>query len=63
MLVRLDEPTPGIALMGVHTWDGKVHASMSLYLFGDRAEATLARDKPRWDAWMNEQVRASPVAS
>lgn len=55
LLLRLDEPAPGLALLGAYAWDGKIHAAISLYLFGDRAAAVAARDEPLWQSWMNEQ--------
>ena len=66
LLVRLDEPAPGIVLLGAFAWGGKVHTAMSFYLFGDRAPAVAARDEPLWQVWMNEHFPAvaetSPVA-
>ena len=61
ILLRLDEPAPGIALAGAYTWGGKVHVSISLYLFGDRAAVVAARDEPLWRAWVSEQF-ATAVA-
>lgn len=54
VLLRLDEPAPGVALIGAYTWGGSAHAALSFYLFGDRASAAVARDEPLWQAWMNE---------
>ncbi len=51
----LDKPAPGIALFGVYTLGGKVHAAISFFLFGDQAPAVVARDEPLWRAWMLEQ--------
>ena len=54
ILLRLDEPAPGVALIGAYTWGGQTWAMLSLYLFGDRARALANRDEPLWKAWMNE---------
>ena len=54
VLLCLDEPAPGVALIGAYTWGGSVHAAMSFYLFGDRAPAAVSCDEPLWQAWMNE---------
>ena len=54
VLLRLDEPASGVALIGAYTWGGSAHAALSFYLFGDRASAAVARDEPLWQAWMNE---------
>jgi uncharacterized protein YndB with AHSA1/START domain len=55
LTLLLDEPAPGVALIGVYTWGGKVHAAFSVYLFGDQAPAISARDEPLWRAWMDKQ--------
>lgn len=51
MLVRLEQPAPGFATLGVCA----PYLSLGLYLYGDEAVATLERDKPRWQAWMQQQ--------
>jgi uncharacterized protein YndB with AHSA1/START domain len=52
MLLAVDDPAPGFALLGAFTWDDKVTASVSLYLFGADAHSVAARDEPEWRAWM-----------
>lgn len=63
LLLRLDEPAPGLALLGAYAWGGKTHAAISLYLFGDRAAAVAARDEPLWQSWMNERFPSMSAAS
>ncbi|MDB5309763.1 MAG: hypothetical protein JWO38_3965 [Gemmataceae bacterium] len=63
VLLRLDEPAPGVALIGVYTWGGTVHPAISFYLFGDRAPAAAARDEPLWHAWMNQHFAPARKAS
>ena len=43
-------------------YDGGVHTSAYLYLYGDGAEAMVARDAPAWRAWM-ERRAAAPAPS
>lgn len=63
VLLRLDEPAPGVALLGAYPWSNQVHVAISFYLFGDRAPAAAAREEPRWQSWMQEQLAgASTVA-
>ena len=52
MLLRLDEPAPGFALIGAYTWGGGTHVALSAYLFSEQAQAVVSRDEPRWQAWM-----------
>jgi hypothetical protein len=63
VLLRLDEPAPGVALVGAYTWGGQTYVMVSLYLFGDRAHAVASRDEPLWHAWMNELFTPAEVAS
>lgn len=63
VLLRLDEPAPGVALVGAYSWGGKTHAAISFYLYGDRAPAAAERDEPRWSTWLNELFAPVPAAS
>jgi uncharacterized protein YndB with AHSA1/START domain len=59
VMLRLDEPAPGIALAGAYKWGGSVHAAVSLYLYGERGAAAIARDEPAWKAWMERHFPAA----
>lgn len=63
LILRLEEPAPGFAVIGAYTWDGKVQAAINFYLFGGRASAVVARDEPLWKAWMAERFAAAGAAS
>lgn len=54
LLLRLDEPAPGIANVFANPMGGKVYLALSMYLYGDGA-AAAARDEPLWQAWFNER--------
>lgn len=55
LLLRLDEPAPGIASLGAHSMGNRVYLAISCYLYGDRASAAVARDEPLWQVWMNQR--------
>jgi uncharacterized protein YndB with AHSA1/START domain len=59
LLLRLDEPAPGIAHIVVHPMGGQVYLTIRFYLYGDQASAVVARAEPTWQAWMNEHF---PIA-
>lgn len=63
IMLRLDDPVPGIVLLGVYTWGGKVHPAISFYLYGDEAAAIAPRDEPLWQAWMSQQFPSAGAAS
>jgi hypothetical protein len=54
LLIRLDKPTPGIAHLFAMEMGGQVYLSIRFYLYSDQASATVARDEPLWQAWMNK---------
>ena len=54
LLLRLDEPTPGIAHFFALPMCGQIFVVIRLYLYGDRAHAAALRDEPKWQAWMKD---------
>lgn len=54
-MVRLDQPGPGIAALGTIEFGDTVMATLSCYHYGERAAETVARETPRWEAWMRER--------
>lgn len=54
-LLRLDQPGPGTAALGTIEFGDTVMATLSFYLYGDGAAATVERETPRWQAWMQER--------
>jgi predicted secreted protein len=55
LLLRLDEPAPGLAHLFALPMDGQVYLSSRLYLYGDRAPAAVARAEPVWQEWVGER--------
>jgi uncharacterized protein YndB with AHSA1/START domain len=60
LLIRLDEPAPGIAHLVPHAMGGQVYLTMRLYLYGGRAPAAAAEAQAAWQGWMDEHF--APVA-
>ncbi len=55
MLLRLDKPRPGVAALGAFNMGGQSMVALSVYQYGDQAAETVARETPRWRAWMHER--------
>ena len=53
LMLRLDEPAPGVAFVFAFEYLDQVYASLHAYLFGDQASAVAAREEPRWRTWMD----------
>jgi uncharacterized protein YndB with AHSA1/START domain len=51
----LDEPAPGLALIGAGGPGDEVYTFVRAHLFGVGAPAIAARDEPAWQAWLGEQ--------
>lgn len=60
LLIRLDEPAPGIAHLVPHPMGGQIFLTMRLYLYGDRGPAAAAEAQAAWQAWIDEKF--APVA-
>ncbi len=60
-LLRLDTPGPGVAAFGAVNFGGQTMVTLSFYLYGDQAAGTVARETPRWEAWIQERFPA-PVS-
>ena len=58
-LVRMDEPGPGVAALGVFDMGGQTMAALSFYHYGDQAQATAARETPAWQAWVQARFPAA----
>jgi uncharacterized protein YndB with AHSA1/START domain len=54
ILLRLDKPGPGVAALGTFNFGGQTMVALSFYHYGDQAAATAARERPLWDAWIQQ---------
>jgi uncharacterized protein YndB with AHSA1/START domain len=61
LLLRLDDPAPGILNLGAHSMGNQVFLSANLYFYGDRAADVVARDEQIWQSWMSERFPAGAV--
>ena len=52
VVVHLDQPLSGVALVGAYPCGGPTLAMISLYLYGPRAAETARRDDAQWKSWM-----------
>jgi uncharacterized protein YndB with AHSA1/START domain len=61
LMLRLDRPAPGTALVFVNAWRDTVHANLHAHLYGAEAAAVAAGEEPAWRAWMDERFPAPIV--
>jgi uncharacterized protein YndB with AHSA1/START domain len=62
LLIRLDEPAPGIAHLVPHAMGGQVYLTMRLYLFGEDAPSAAAEAQAAWQAWMDGRFASAVPA-
>ena len=51
-LVRLDDPTPGIASLSMFMMGEQTHVMLSLFFYGADAAERAAAHEPTWRAWL-----------
>lgn len=53
-LIRLDEPSPGIAHLQIAHLYGQNVPTLRLYFYGEHAAKMVAREEPRWQVWLSD---------
>lgn len=53
ILLRLEEPVPGIAILGTYNAGERTNASLYGYFYGEGAEARVAASEPKWRDWIS----------
>jgi hypothetical protein len=54
--LRIDAPLVGVAIVGSFGTGNDVNASMSMFLYGENAQANVATSQPKWQQWMREKL-------
>ncbi|MBL8762485.1 MAG: SRPBCC domain-containing protein [Phycisphaerae bacterium] len=57
-LLRIDTPGPGVAALGAFNCGGPSMVALGFYLYGEQAGEVVARETPRWDAWLQRSFQA-----
>lgn len=55
LLLHLEKPAPGLAHLFAMPMAGQIFLLMRIFLYGDGAAATAAREEPVWQAFMAER--------
>lgn len=63
LVLRLDEPAPGVVILGAWVWGGKTLLMTSFFLFGEQAAAAAKRAEPLWSEWMKERFPSADGAA
>jgi uncharacterized protein YndB with AHSA1/START domain len=55
VLLRLDQPHPGVAYLAGCTHGGQVLLALAMMLYGEGGTPIAARESARWQAWLSER--------
>ncbi|TCR70342.1 SRPBCC domain-containing protein [Bosea sp. BK604] len=59
VLLRLDQPGPGVGFVSTCRMGEAVNVSASLFFYGDDAETRVAASEPRWRDWFAQTFPAA----
>lgn len=62
VLLHLDAPCTGAALIGGRAADGGMRCPVSLHPYGEQAARVAGSEQPRWQAWLQSLLPQAPGA-
>ncbi len=63
VLLRLEQPAPGVVSVGSFNCGGMVMACVSFYLYGEGAAPVAKREAPLWQAWLGKLFPQAEAAA
>jgi uncharacterized protein YndB with AHSA1/START domain len=63
VMVRIDEPAPGVAVVGSCVVGDEARVMASVYFYGPEAAETAAAEQPKWTDWMRGLLEGEHVAN
>jgi uncharacterized protein YndB with AHSA1/START domain len=61
LLLRLEEPAPGLVHLFAMSMGGQVLLPARVFLYGDRAQTLAERELPVWQAWLERLFEPAPT--
>lgn len=62
-MIRIDEPSPGVAFVGTCTVGDAARASASMYFYGPEAASTASVEQQKWTTWLRGVLEGEPAAN
>jgi hypothetical protein len=62
-MLRVNEPAPGIALIGSFSMGDVARAAVSLYFYGSGAAETASAENTKWTTWLRGVLEGEPAAT
>lgn len=63
VMIRIDEPAPGVAILGACMMGDEARAMASVYFYGADAAATAEAEQPQWTSWLRGLLQGETVAT
>jgi uncharacterized protein YndB with AHSA1/START domain len=63
IVLRVDEPSPGVVYLFAQTMGDQVCVMAAFYLYGDESARAAASNEPLWQAWLSEHFSSEGNAS
>ncbi|MGV0722616.1 hypothetical protein ABQF17_12935 [Mycolicibacterium elephantis] len=63
VMLRVDEPAPGVAIVGACTVAGQARVMATVYLYGDAAADVAAAEQPKWSEWLRGVLDTAGAAT
>ena len=63
VMMRIDQPSQGIAVVGACTVGDEGRVMASIYLYGPDAPDVAAAEQPKWTAWLRGLLEGDPVST
>ncbi|MFI5506633.1 SRPBCC domain-containing protein [Mycobacterium sp. NPDC051804] len=63
VMLRIDQPAPGIAVVGACTVGQEGRAMAGIYLYGPDAADVASAEQPKWTSWLRGLLEGDPVST
>ena len=63
LMIRLDEPGPGVAVIGACTMGDEARAMASIYFYGQDSAQIAGAEQPKWTSWLGGLLEGGRVST
>ncbi len=63
ILMRLDAPAPGVAIIGTYDATPVINVSVTLYFYGDDAATHATASEEKWRRWLNQSFASQELSA
>ncbi|MCV7278068.1 SRPBCC domain-containing protein [Mycolicibacterium flavescens] len=63
LMMRLEQPAPGVAIIGACTVGEEALAMVTIYFYGDDAQQIADAEQPGWSTWLRGLLQPEPAGT